>query len=63
MKPIGSQVAATILAVVGLLVFNLLFSAFFSHGLFTWQVKAVTNASLLIVGGIVAAIWIKWGVK
>jgi len=63
MKPLGSQLAATVLVGVGWLVFNLLFSVFFAHNFYTWQARAITDASLLIAGGIVAAIWIKWAIK
>jgi len=59
---LASRVIATVMAALLWFAFIVLYLAFVT-GLNLWQKAAVFLASAAIVGGIIAAFWIKYGLK
>jgi hypothetical protein len=60
---LGSRIAGTVLIAVSWLAFFILYLAFWAGSFNIWQNIAVFLASLLIVGGLIAVMWILWGTK
>ena len=60
MNSLGSRVAGMVIVGVCWLAFVLLFFAFFAGNFSFWQNVAVFIVSVIVAGGIVAVMWIKW---
>lgn len=63
MNSLSTRVAGTVILGVCWLAFIVLYLAFFAGDFDFWQKLAIFIASGAIVSGIVAAMWIKWGLK
>jgi len=57
---LASKITATVIVGVLWFAFIVLYLAFYAAGLSFWQKTAVFLASAAIVGGIIAAFWIRW---
>lgn len=60
MNSLGSRVAGTVVVGVCWLAFFLLFLAFFIGSFDFWQNIAIFIVSLIVAGGIIAVMWIRW---
>jgi hypothetical protein len=63
MNGLGTRVAGTIIVGVGWLVFLILYLAFYAGSFNIWQNLAIFLASLLISGGLIAALWVVWALR
>ena len=63
MNSLGSRVAGTVIVGVCWLAFILLFLAFFIGSFDFWQNIAIFIVSLIVAGGIIAVMWIKWALR
>jgi hypothetical protein len=63
MDSLGLRISATVVAIVGWLVFIVLYLAFFVGSFDLWQKLAVFIASGAIVLGIIAIVWIRWALR
>ena len=63
MNSFGSRLVGTVIVGVCWLTFILLFLAFFSGNFNFWQNVAISIVSIIVAGGIVAVMWIKWVLK
>jgi hypothetical protein len=63
MNSFGSRVAGTVIVGVGWLAFVILFLAFFAGNFDLWQNIAILLVSLIVMSGVIAAMWIKWVLK
>ena len=61
-KPLG-PIVATMLAVIGWLVFILLFALYWSNGFTLFQDVIVTIVSLVITGLVIGLGWVVWGMR
>ena len=58
-----SRIIATIVLSVAWLCFVLLYLAFWTTGLSLFQSVAVFIVSLLVLGGLLGVMWVRWGMK
>jgi hypothetical protein len=63
MNSVGSRLAGTVIVGVCWLAFVLLFLAFFAGNFNFWQNVAISIVSIIVAGGIVAVMWIKWALR
>jgi hypothetical protein len=61
-RPLGA-IVATFLAVIGWLVFILLYALFWSNGFTTFQNVIVTLVTLIMMGLIIGLGWTVWGMR
>lgn len=59
----AKRVALTIIVAVAWISFVILYVAFWASGLSLFQSIAVIIVSILILGGILGAVWVSWGMK
>jgi hypothetical protein len=57
------RIIATIVLSVAWLCFVLLYLAFWTTGLSLFQSVAVFIVSLLVLGGLLGVMWVRWGMK
>ena len=63
MRGMRSRVAASTLLTVGWLSFVLLYAAFWATGFSLLQSIVIVLVSLLVLGGILGAMWASWGMR
>ncbi len=63
MARMRNRVAISILAGVGWLSFVLLYAAFWSGGYTLFQSIVIVFVSVLVLGGILGAMWASWGMR
>jgi len=63
MNSVGSRLAGTVIVGVCWLAFILLFLAFFAGNFSFWQNVVISVVSIIVAGGIVAVMWIKWALR
>lgn len=61
-RPLAPMVT-TIVAVIGWLVFILLFALYWSNGFTIFQDVIVTIVSLVIMGLLIGLVWVVWGMR
>jgi hypothetical protein len=61
-KPLG-PIVATLLAVIGWLVFILIYALYWSNGFFLFQNIIVTIVTLVIMGLLIGLGWVVWGMR
>ena len=63
MAGMRTRVAISIFADVGWLSFVLLYAAFWSSGYTLFQSIVIVLVSVLVLGGIMGAMWASWGMR
>ncbi len=63
MSGMSSRVIATIVVVIAWLSFVILYLAFGASGLSLFQSIAIFIVSVLVLGGLMAVLWVSWGMK
>ncbi|MCK4474987.1 hypothetical protein KAU30_04000 [Candidatus Bathyarchaeota archaeon] len=63
MNSVGSRLAGTVIVGVCWLAFILLFLAFLAGNFSFWQNVVISVVSIIVAGGIVAVMWIKWALR
>ncbi|MDI6642885.1 MAG: hypothetical protein QMD95_02405 [Candidatus Hodarchaeaceae archaeon] len=59
----ASRTAASIVVGIGWLIFLVLFLWFYAEGLGIYKSLAIFVLSILVVGVILALMWVSWGIK